>query len=258
MNNEMVLTELGLGSLIESSKESAPGVNAKLEQSSPYPPVLDDLVSLHRLIQKTSRTTILELGCGWSSVLFAASLRKVQEEVGDLSGYRRNNPYECHSVDNLKKYIEIAKSRIERPLEKYVIFHLSAVKMTTWNGRIATEYEKLPLVNPDLIYLDAPDQFSVEGEVNGWSTGHKDMMPMACDLLKIEHFLTPKTIIVIDGRTANARFIKSNLQRNWDYKHCPDRDQHFFLLDEKPLGKYSEKIIDEIYFRSGEWNIDDL
>ena len=258
MDNESILTEIGLGSLIGPSKESPVGVNAKLEQTTPYRPVLDDLVSLHQLIQKTSRTTILEFGCGWSSMLFAASLRIVQQAVGDLSNYRRNNPYQCHTVDNQQEYIDVAKSRIGSSLEKYISFHTSAVIMTTWNGRIATEYEKLPLVSPDLIYLDAPDQFSVDGEVCGWSTRHKDMMPMACDLLKIEHFLTPRTIIVIDGRTANARFIKSNLQRSWDYKYCPDRDQHFFLLDEKPLGKYSAKIIDEIYFRTGEWNINDL
>ncbi len=191
-------------------------------------------------------------------MLFAASLRKVEEAAGSLSNYRRNNPYECHCVDNQKKYIELAKSRIDRSLEKYVAFHYSAVNMVMWNGRIATEYEKLPLINPDFIYLDAPDQFSVNSEVNGWSTRHKDMMPMACDVLKLEHFLTPKTIIVVDGRTANARFIKNNLQRSWSYKYCPDRDQHFFLLDEEPLGKYSAKIIDEIYFRRGEWSIDDL
>ena len=40
-------------------------------------------------------------------------------------------------------------------------------------------------------------------------------MPMSCDILKIEHFLKPGTIIVVDGRAANSRFIKKNLQRNW-------------------------------------------
>ena len=29
---------------------------------------------------------------------------------------------------------------------------------------------------------------------------------MAADILSIEHFLHPGTLIVIDGRTANARF----------------------------------------------------
>ena len=60
--------------------------------------------------------------------------------------------------------------------------------MTTFNGRICTEYKKLPLCNPDFIYLDGPDQFNVKGNVNGINTGHKDLMPMICDILKIENF----------------------------------------------------------------------
>ena len=31
---------------------------------------------------------------------------------------------------------------------------------------------------------------------------------MSCDILKIEPFLIPGTIILIDGRTANANFLK--------------------------------------------------
>ena len=40
-------------------------------------------------------------------------------------------------------------------------------------------------------------------------------MPMSCDILKIEYFLKPGTIIVVDGRTSNLRFLINNLQRKW-------------------------------------------
>ena len=65
------------------------------------------------------------------------------------------------------------------------------------------------------------------------------MMPMISDVLKFEHFLAPGTIIVTDGRTANARFLKSNFQRNWSHLHKIKNDQHYFILDEKPLGKWN-------------------
>ena len=55
--------------------------------------------------------------------------------------------------------------------------------MTTFNGRISTEYLKHPRVNPDFIFLDGPDQFKVKKNINGISTRHKDMMPMVCDIL---------------------------------------------------------------------------
>ena len=73
-------------------------------------------------------------------------------------------------------------------------------------------------------------------------------MPMACDILKYEHFLTPGTIILTDGRTANARFLKSNFQRKWIYKHDIFNDQSIFFLNEKPLGKFNKEQIN-FYFK---------
>ena len=80
--------------------------------------------------------------------------------------------------------------------------------MSSYNEKICTFYKKYPLCNPDFIYLDGPDQFNVLGKVNGVSTNHKDMMPMVGDILKMEYFYTPGTIIVSDGRSANVRFLK--------------------------------------------------
>ena len=89
--------------------------------------------------------------------------------------------------------------------------------MTTFKDRICTQYKKLPLCNPDFIYLDGPDQFKVKEDINGISTRHKDMMPMSCDILKFEYFYTPGTIIICDGRAANAKFLKDHFKRKWKY-----------------------------------------
>ena len=113
--------------------------------------------------------------------------------------------------------------------------------MSTFNDRICTFYKSLPNINPDFIYVDGPDQFNIKSEVAGWSTRHKDIMPMTGDLLRIEHFLTPGTIIVFDGRAANARFFKSNIQRNWNYQYDSMYDQHIFNLNEEPLGRFNKK-----------------
>ena len=80
---------------------------------------------------------------------------------------------------------------------------------------------------PDLIYLDGPFNYSDTGEIRGISTNHQDRVAMSGDILAIEHFLQPGTLIIIDGRTANARFLKCNLQRNWGYYHSQEWDQHF-------------------------------
>ena len=67
---------------------------------------------------------------------------------------------------------------------------------------------------------------------------------MSSDLLKMEHFFLPGTLFLVDGRTANARFLKSNLQRNWAHTHDPDSDIHTFELIEPPLGDLNKKQIE--------------
>lgn len=253
------LVKLDILDFLSNQKYSGYDINKKLSDEVVNFPEIDDLESLARIVLKTSRTTIMEFGCGWSSMIFANALHYNETHFNSsISEFRRNNPFECHTVDESAKYLDIAKSRVDTSLHKKISFLQAKVSMVSWNGRICTEYEKLPFVNPDFIYIDAPSQYNVEGKINGWSTMHNDMMPMMCDVLKIEHFLTPKTIIVIDGRAANARFIKANFQRQWKYKYCIERDQHFFLLDEDPLGKYSRKVIHELYYQHGTWGIDDL
>lgn len=254
-----ILKDIGIEDIIKSEKDAVYDVNNKLKQETVYFPEVTDLESLADIVVKTNRTTILEFGCGWSSLIFAASLTFNKKCLENMQNkYRRNNLFECHTVDSLEKYLQIAKARIPIEYKDSIEFYQSNVSMVNWNGRIATEYDKLPLVNPDFIYIDAPSIFDVEGDINGWNTKHKDMMPMMCDILKIEHFLTPKTIIVVDGRAANARFIKCNLQRNWEYKYCQNRDQHFFVLEEEPLGKYSNQIIQDLYYKTDTWNVSDL
>ena len=213
---------------------------------APKSPEWDDLVRLHKLVRSRKVTTILEFGCGYSTVIFGDAIEKNKQEFGDFvtSNLRRSNPFEVHSVDDMAKYIKIAKSRLPKNLKSCVKFTKSEVMMTTFAGRICTEYSNLPNICPDFIYLDAPSQDSAKGEISGISTRHPDRLPMSCDLLKIEHFLLPGTIVLVDGRTANARFLRTNFQRNWLYQHDVLNDAHVFELVESPLGRYNKAQIE--------------
>lgn len=228
-----------------------PGRNVnEMKVDQPYRPELADLYRLHRFILDYRRVTILEFGTGYSSLVMANALaqnaRLYSQEVSQL---RRNNPFQLHSVDNEQKYIQLSQSRIPKDLRNHAYFHFSKVSMDTFCERVCTYYDQLPLVNPDFIYLDGPDNFNVVGDIAGWSTRHNDMMPMSADILRIEHFLTPGTIIVVDGRAANARFLKSNLQRTWLYQYNEIYDQHIFMLDEPPLGKYNRRQLE--FYKKG-------
>ena len=228
-------------------------INKKIERS-PFETVnnkeyknsveLDDLLRLHYLITKRKVTTILEIGVGKSTVVFSDALRRNEELYGEYvrSNLRRSNPFECHSVDTNKKWIDKVKK--ENSKLDNIEYHFAKCEIGAINHRICTFFNKLPNICPDLIYLDGPDQYSPKGNIRGISTQHPDRMPMSADLIAIEHFLVPGTLIVVDGRTANARFLKANFQRNWDYYHDPKFDQHFFELKESPLGSLNKKQIE--------------
>lgn len=53
--------------------------------------------------------------------------------------------------------------------------------------------------------------------------------------------LLPGTLIIVDGRTTNARFLKNNLQRNWRYTENSNFDQHFLELIEPPVGALNKR-----------------
>jgi hypothetical protein len=246
-NLENFFIKKGLKLLVEQSKKKKPSVN-QMRLAEPTMPELDDLFNLYQYILVNKRTTILEFGSGWSTLIFSLVLRELRNKFFKrVKLLRRNNPFELFVIENEKKYLNITRNRIKRfnkflkikdPIK--INYLLTEVEMSTFNGRICTQYKKLPLCNPDFIYLDGPSQFNVKKDINGISTRHKDMMPMVSDILKLEHFYTPGTIIVCDGRAANAKFLRDNFQRNWKYINDKKSDQHIFLLNDPMLGKYNK------------------
>lgn len=159
---------------------------------------------------------------------------------------RRNNPFELFTIDDNQSWIKKNKKLLLSYQKKNlsykskVHFHYSKVQMVIHNDRIATEYKNLPICNPDFIYIDGPSQFSPSNKINGISTRHIDIMPMISDVLKFEYFFTPGTIIVMDGRGANAKFIKDNFRRDWLYGYEESWDQHIFYLNDDAIGPYNK------------------
>ena len=250
-NLQNLFSEVDIGIKFESViKDPFERVNPKNQIQ--FEPDYSDLSRLHYIVVKRKVTTILEFGVGKSSIVLADGLKQNKLKYGDFvtKNLRRSNLFELHSIDNIRKWINVCKKQIPINLKSYTNFHYAKVITSSFNGRLCTFYEKLPNICPDLIYLDGPDQFSSNGNLRGMSTRHPDRMPMAADVLSFEHFLIPGTIIIVDGRTANARFLKSNLQREWDYFHFENFDQHIFLLTEKPLGQYNKNYLDFINIKN--------
>jgi len=226
----------------------SPTFSVDANNVTPLPPEYDDLARLHYLVSNRKALTVLEFGLGKSTIIIGDALlnnKRCNMEYTNNT-LRRDNAYQIHSVDNYLDYIQIVDSQIPESLRREGIcnLHYSELEMDVFMGRVCTYYSKIPNVCPDIIYLDGPDQFSPKGDVRGISTNHQDRMPMAADILAIEHFLQPSTLIIVDGRSSNARFLQCNLQRNWSHCYNEDWDQHFFELQESPLGVFNKRMID--------------
>lgn len=210
----------------------------------PFVPKLTNLYYLYQSIILNKRITVLEFGSGWSTLVIILALNELKDKFSsDVKLLGRNSPFEIFVLENKKKYLSITKNRIKKFYKHLKIknsikinYHFSEVEMTTFNDRICTQYKKMPVCNPDFIYLDGPNHLSVNKDINGFSTRHKDMMPMISDILKSEYFYTPGTIIISDGRAANVKFLKDHFNRKWKYTFEPKYDQHIFFLNDPPLG----------------------
>jgi len=240
---ESLIGKNEISKTIKKTTNKNPFHNVNPKNNEPLPPEFDDLIRLHFIIKKRKATTVLEYGVGYSSIVLADAIFKNSQD-NSIPKIRCSNLFELHSVDTSKEYINITKKRIPKRLSSIINFHFSNVTMSEFNGRICTLFDSNPNISPDIIYVDGPDQFSPTGDIRGISTRHSDRMPMVADILSMEHFLCPGTLIIFDGRTANARFVKSNLQRNWSYLYVEEFDQHFFELLETPLGEHNKKKID--------------
>ena len=92
-------------SVVDLSKEYRESVN-DMSSDYKYRPQLKDLYRLYQIIYLNKRTTVLEFGSGYSSLMFSASLSALQTKYKNkISNLRRNNPFElfdlnAHSIAN--------------------------------------------------------------------------------------------------------------------------------------------------------------
>lgn len=206
------------------------------------PADIEDLVRLHQLIRQRKCFTVLEFGVGFSTVIIADALKKNKNDWEKLSSQpkiRNRYMFQCFSVDTAQKWIDISEARLPNELKDFVHFHLSEVEIGTFNGQICHFYNNLPDIVPDFIYLDGPDPKAVKGSINGMTFQCSERTVMSGDLLLMEPILLPGTFILIDGRTNNARFLKNNLKREYDFFWDKKGDVTTIELKEERLGKYN-------------------
>jgi hypothetical protein len=196
-----------------------------------FVPDIEDLVILHKLIIKHKITSVMEFGAGYSTIIMAEAIFRNFKKFK----FKQRKNCGVHSCETNTKYYN--KLKVSKNLKSLIKIYNSNVIMTKFNSRFCTAYKKIPKINPQLIYLDGPDLYSVKNDISNYSTNFDECVPISADILMIEPFLLPGTLIVIDGRQSNVRFLENNFQRKWKKKVFKNIDLTIFVLKEKPLGK---------------------
>lgn len=215
-------------------------------ESTAIPPQYADLARLHFLIRSRKVFKIMEFGLGYSTIVMADALRKNHEdweslpEKPSISGPA---DFQLHCVDTSEYWIGNTKKKIPDELKKYVTFHFSNVQIGTFQDRVCHYYDTLPDISPDFIYLDGPDPSAVQGSLSG-ITFSENRIVVAGDLLRIEPILFPGTLILVDGRSANVRFLSSHFYRNWEITSDKNSDVTIFVLDEPALGTKQSTVLE--------------
>jgi hypothetical protein len=208
----------------------------------PFPADFDDLARIHQLVRNRKSFTILEFGIGLSSIVMADALMKNKKEFDQLSEkpqIRNNHMFQLFSIDSDHKWMNHSKTNFPEKLKNFISFHHSTLSIGTFNDRICHYYNSLPDIVPDFIYLDGPSPKDVKGDLNGLTFQCDERTVMSADILRMEPILLPETLILVDGRTNNARFLKNNFQRNFEMKWDKKSDTTTFELKEERLGKYN-------------------
>ena len=201
---------------------------------------LNDLCRLHWIVLSRKALNILEFGSGFSTVFIADSCFILNKFFKNIKKLRVKKKFHIYSLEESKKFINITKKRLSSDLIKHVTLIKSKNKITDYQGKYASKCLNIPNISPDLIYLDGPSQYFTKKNFNGFNFNNISRFPMSADLLFLEYFFEPRTFIIVDGRTSNARFLKDHFKRNWKYIHDLQGDCHYFELMEKPLGIYNK------------------
>ena len=210
------------------------------DESKPYDYELSDLCRLHWIILKRKVFNALEFGSGYSTVFMSDAMLILKNYFRDVKNIRCEKKFHVYSMEESRHFLKLTKKRLTKKLSANVNLTHSKIDTINYQGKFASKYRNLPNISPDFIYLDGPSLYFTNKKFMNFSFKNISRFPMSADILFIEYFLEPGTFVLVDGRTANARFLKNFLTQKWKYKHDIASDCHYLELIEKPLGKYNK------------------
>jgi len=159
------------------------------------PPQSYDLWNLYTNVRRRTPKTIVEFGCGCSSLVMAAALEKNGPSTS--SGH-------LYTIDASRYWLETVCATFPTRLRPYATFWHTDIEANGFTHR----YRTLPDVQSiDLLYLDGPSP----DDVPGWEGKH----PMALDPVLLEDRFNAGFRMIVDSRRANVAMLRDKLKRKY-------------------------------------------
>lgn len=236
---------------VDDCKSSLSGLNLEAEilrieregLLQPFAPDWKDLFRIQSLVAILQPRATLEFGSGLSSLVIASSMHELAEqnpsEEFTFISLEESEEYVHSTNDLLSSLGKLSNFTVE------VVHSVPRIQLVA--ERIATTSVPYPDISPDFVYLDGPSPAAryPSAGFNGFKSGGVDGFPMSGDLLLVEYFFKPGAVILVDGRTANARFLRDAFRQDWWYLHDEEEDVHYFQLVEPPLGSRNKRSIND-------------
>jgi len=191
-------------------------------------PNFNDLARLLKICQCFKPINIIEYGCGFSSYIFHHYLTK--DHAYKISKKKHLQINEVHN-----RYLNLTANRLNKNDSNVkIILEECQVVRDKYRDDGSHYYLTNYSFVPDVIYLDGPDPNDIEKSFFSEVT---QRVPISSDILKIESWLMPGTILIVDGRIANVRYLKRSFTRNWEWDTNSTNDCSIAILNEQPYGR---------------------
>lgn len=156
-----------------------------------------DLWFLYQAVRRRRPRTVLEFGSGCSTLAMALALK--ENAAGGAPSGR------LLSIESMESWSELNRRALPNELREFCQIQHCPVEETSWEATPCFRHRGLPVVQPELLYLDGPVLSPARR--------------VAVDPLEMEPSFPPGFYLVVDGRWENAMFLKEHFQRSYRFEY---------------------------------------
>ena len=130
------------------------------------------------IMDKPYIRTALEFGSGYSTYVIAKALQENKNRFyAHNKGKEKSINYKVahrygfklYTIEQDREWLLKVQASQPKELNDIIKYEFSDCYTSTFNGQLCSYYSRLPNIIPDFIYLDAPETFLTNGNVNGLS-----------------------------------------------------------------------------------------